>query len=222
MFVNFFCGVAVLRTPPCPPPTSLIVDLAELVLNNNNFEFNGNHYLQSLGTAIVTKMAPSYGNLFMDRLERQLISDAQVKPYLWLRYIDDIFMVRTGSEEELDEFLNYIDAHATIKFTWTWSKESVNYLDVQVMNNNGQIETDLYTKPTDKHQFLSYTSCHPRGCKQGIPYAQALRLRRICSTDAAFERRADELSKYLVTRGYQKQFVENRSGKLNLKPEKRH
>ena len=114
----------------------------------------------------------------------------------------------TGSEEELSEFLNYInEAHATIKFTMTWSRERLNYLDVQVINTNGKIETDLYTKPTDKHQFLSYTSCHPRGCKQGIPYAQTLRLRRICSTYDAFERRAKELTKYLVARGYRKRFV---------------
>ena len=81
----------------------------------------------------------------------------------------------TGSEEELNAFLNYInEVHATIKFMWTWSKEHVNYLDVKVMNTNGKIETDLYTKQTNKHQFLSYTLCHPRGCKQCIPYAQAL------------------------------------------------
>ena len=30
-------------------PTSQIVDLVELVLKNNNSEFNGNHYLQILG-----------------------------------------------------------------------------------------------------------------------------------------------------------------------------
>jgi len=57
-------------------PTSLIVDLVELVLKNNNFEFNGNHYLQTLGTVIGTKMAPAYANLFMNRLEGRLISDA--------------------------------------------------------------------------------------------------------------------------------------------------
>ena len=62
-------------------PTNLIVDLAELVLKNNNFEFNGNHYLQTLGTAIGTKMAPAYANLFMDRLERTLISEARIKPF---------------------------------------------------------------------------------------------------------------------------------------------
>ena len=40
-------------------PTRTIVDLAELLLRNNNFQFNENHYLQTLGTAIGTKMAPS-------------------------------------------------------------------------------------------------------------------------------------------------------------------
>ena len=61
-------------------------------------------------------MAPSYANLFMDRLERRLLSQAQVKPYIWLRYINDVFMVWTGTELELVEFLNYInEAHDTIK-----------------------------------------------------------------------------------------------------------
>ena len=199
-------------------PTSLIVDLAELVLKNNNFEFNGNHYLQILGTAIGTKMAPAYANLFMDRLERTLISEPRIKLYLWLRYIDDVFMMWTGSEQELIEFLNYMnEAHATIKFTWSWSKEKVNYLDVQVINNQGKIETDLYTKPTDKHQYLFHTSCHPRGCKQGIPYAQALRLRRICSTEAAFNKRSDELRKSLVARGYQERFVREQIRKATSK-----
>ena len=92
---------------------------------------NENHYLQTLGTAIGTEMAPSYANLFMDRLERRLLSPAQVKPYIWLRYIDDVFMVWTGTELELVEFLNYInEALDTIKFTWDWSRERINYLDV--------------------------------------------------------------------------------------------
>ena len=165
-------------------PTNLIVDLAELVLRNNNFEFDGKHYLQTLGMAIATKMAPAYANIFMDRLEQRLLSEAEM--YLWFRYIDDIFMVWLGSESELRDFLNYINAeHETLKFTWNWSRERVNYLDVQVINNRGKIDTDLYTKPTDKHQYLFSTSCHPRGCKQSIPYAQTLRLRQICSTDEA-------------------------------------
>ena len=51
---------------------------------------------------------------------------------------------------------------------------------------NGRLETDLYVKPTDKHQYLLKSSCHPSHTKQCIPFSMALRLRRICSTDEFF------------------------------------
>ncbi|XP_068697256.1 uncharacterized protein [Montipora foliosa] len=67
-----------------------ILSFAELVLKSNNFEFNGKHYLQKQGTAIGTRMAPSYANIFMDRLERRLIENVRVKPrIIWWRYIDE-------------------------------------------------------------------------------------------------------------------------------------
>lgn len=133
-------------------PTDHFVDLLELVLKNNNFEFDGKHFLQKCGTAIGTRMAPAYANLFMHDLESKLLDLAPVKPYLWLRYIDDIFMIWIAGEESLLEFLQWINQlHDTIKFTWYWSQQNINYLDVQVINNNGVIETDLYTKPANKH-----------------------------------------------------------------------
>jgi len=48
-------------------------------------------------------MATPYANLFMDKLERKLLSEARVKPHIWLRYIDDIFVVWTEGEK-LREF----------------------------------------------------------------------------------------------------------------------
>ena len=127
-------------------------------------------------------------------------------------------MIWTKGEETLKEFLTYINsAHNTIKFTWEWSTEKVNYLDVLVKNIGGKIETDLYVKPTDKHQYLYYKSCHPRKCKEGIPYAQALRLRRICSKDEYFERRAQDLTTYLTARGYRRTFVVKEINKARIK-----
>ena len=117
-------------------------------------------------------------------------------------------MIWTAGEQSLLKFLQWINQlHDNIKFTWDWSKRTINYLNVQIINNIGVIETDLDTKPTDKHQYLFHTSCHPKGVKQSIPYAQALRLRRICSTSAAFENRAAALQKHLVHRGCNETFV---------------
>ena len=186
-----------------------IVDFTELVLKNNNFEFNGGHYVQKLGTAIGTRMAPSYANIFMDKLERQLISNALIKPHTWWRFIDDIFIVWTEGEESLKEFIDYLNAaHRTIKFTSKWSYSEIEFLDVKVINDSGKLETDVYIKPTDSHQYLHRTSCHPNACKKGIPFAQALRLRRICSKDDFFNKRADDLCTFLVERGYKKHFVQ--------------
>ena len=52
------------------PPTEDIVGLITLILKKNNFSFDGDHYSQIKGTAMGTRMAPSYENVFMDNLER--------------------------------------------------------------------------------------------------------------------------------------------------------
>ena len=70
------------------------------------------------------------------------------------------------------------------------------FLDVRVVNKSGKLETDVFVKPTDSHQYLHHSSCHPRGCKMSIPYAQALRLRRICSKSEFFENRVRDLSNF--------------------------
>ena len=44
--------------------------------------------------------------------------------------------------------------HPTVKFTCSHSSANVPFLYVLVSLNNGTIDTDLYTKPTDKHQHL--------------------------------------------------------------------
>jgi hypothetical protein len=55
------------------PKTDSLVEPLEHVLKPNNFMFNGEHYLQLSGTAMGTKMALSYANIFIGRLERQIL-----------------------------------------------------------------------------------------------------------------------------------------------------
>ena len=62
-----------------------------------------------------------------------------------------------------------------------------------------------------------HTSCHPGGCKRCIPYAQALRLRRICSTQEAFEKRVTDLCHFLMARGYDEGFVQDQVQKAREK-----
>ena len=60
---------------------------------------------------------------------------------------------------------------------------------------------------SDKHQPPLYSSCHTLHTKKAIPFSLALRLRRICSTDATFHTHTAQLAIYLLKRGYNRNFV---------------
>ena len=83
-----------------------ISKLIELVLTKNHFQFNDVDYIQKLGTAMGTRMAPSYSSLFMGKFEKDFLDSYDVQPLLWLRFLDDIFMIWDDSEEDLLRFLD--------------------------------------------------------------------------------------------------------------------
>ena len=64
------------------------------------------------------------------------------------------------------------------------------------------LRTDLYCKPTDRFQYLNFSSCHPYQQKANLPYGLALRIRRICSSATDFKKHCKELSARLRQRGY--------------------
>ena len=60
------------KRPNKEPSTSVLIRLAKLVLNLNNFSFDGEHYQQISGVAMGTKMGPNYANLFVGFVEKQI------------------------------------------------------------------------------------------------------------------------------------------------------
>ena len=115
----------------------------------------------------------------MDHLEQQFLSTQTLQPMVWWCYIDDIhvFLIWTHSESEFQTFFENLNKyHPTIKFTSDNSPTEAIFLDTRVYLKDGQIQRDLYTKPTDTHQYLDTRNCHPRHCKTAIPYSQALPL----------------------------------------------
>ena len=71
--------------------TDSLLEIINLVLTNNVFEFNNKVYRQKQGTAMGTKMAPPYAILFMAALEESFLEKCENKPAVWWRYIYDIF-----------------------------------------------------------------------------------------------------------------------------------
>ena len=119
------------HTPYTPqqPLIAYLSKLMEQILTLNNFTFNGEHYLQTNGTAMGTRMAPSYAILFMADLEEKLLAWTTERPFRWWRYIDDIFAIWDKGHEKLERFLDQINQfHHSIKFTAESSTDRVAFL----------------------------------------------------------------------------------------------
>ena len=88
------------------------------------------------------------------------------------------------------------------------SDESVNFLDTKVTITDTGLKTDLFCKPTDAHNYLLFSSAHPRSCKSSIPYSQFLRVRRICSDIEDYDKNVTMLGTEFLKRGYPPHTVE--------------
>jgi hypothetical protein len=192
-----------------------IVELSQFVLQHNFFEFDNRFYLQTKGTAIGTTMAVVYSVIFMHVFETNALAGARWCPLLWLRFIDDIFMVWPFSEAALSEFVRYLNSiNSSIQFTYRCSSSSIDFLDVLVSKDSqGVVSTDLFVKETDTHQFLHNQSSHPGHVKRSLAFSQSLRYRRICSTDERARFHSNNLEKFLVARQYGRKSVRSQIDK---------
>ena len=71
--------------------------------------------------------------LFKAELEEKILEDIELQPHIWWKYVDDIFFIWEHGEDSLKQFIETLNAlHITIKFTAEWSREEINFLDVNV------------------------------------------------------------------------------------------
>ena len=117
----------------------------------------------------------------MDYIDTEFLKSQEIKPWLWRRFIDDIFLICTVTEENLDKFLEDLNKlYPNLRFTYEKSREKINFLDVVIKIKEGKITANLFCKPRDGNQYLHYDSCHTEHIKRSIVFSQTLRLKRAC------------------------------------------
>ena len=185
-----------------PMKKLLICRLANLVLTKNYFTFNKKLYRQIQGTAMGTRIAPSYANIFMKYVEIQLIETSPKKPTLRLRFTDDIYMIWGHGKQALEDFKHLSNnIHPTIKFAFN-SETEIAFLDTIIYRGkDNQILTRLYHKPTDNKQYLHYNSAHPWKQKRSVPYGLLIRCKRIGSEVTYFNKESKAIIQ-LISRRY--------------------
>ena len=119
------------------------------------------------------------------------------------------------SENDLKSFVNEINKkHHSVKFAFKLFKEKTEFLDRLIYKGHNNVCKQHFIKSqlTVKN-YLHGKSTHPLSLKKSIPYSQALRIKRVCSTFDEYEKYSNGLVKRFVEQGTKKTAFKTKSKK---------
>lgn len=185
-----------------------VLDLLDITLRNNDFQFGNLWFKQILGMGMGKAYAPNCADVYLIEFDDRAMNHFRIKPRLYLRFIDDVFIIWPGSKDDLTEYNSYLNSllpNITINLVSDIYK--INFLDVTIFkfidaSGTTSLQTKIFFKETDNHSLLHKKSFHPRHTFSGILRSQILRFRRICSFETDFQEACRILFRALRTRGY--------------------
>ena len=131
-----------------------ISNLLKLCLENNDFDFNNEWFLQTSGTAMGKKFAPNYANLFLAKWEHEALAKCPQKPSCYFRFLDDIFIIWPHTKDDFNNFFQILNSHhKSINLKASLNQNEIHFLDVTIFKGQkfaeeGILDTKVYFKPT--------------------------------------------------------------------------
>ena len=124
----------------------------------------------------------------MEYFEEMALGSTSLKPSMWLRYVDDTFIL-WPHQEDVQILLDHVNSiRPSIQFTM--EKEQDNkfpFLDVLVTRTEQGYRSSVYRKPTFTGHYLNFNSHHPYTVKKGIVRCLQHRAKTISSDTDAYQ-----------------------------------
>ena len=127
----------------------------------------------------------------------------------WKCSIYNISFIFLGSHTKFKSLMAFMNTISpTNKYTFTYSKQTVSFLNVQVyLSESRKFKTKRYRKPTDCITLLHSHSHHPLSCEEGIIYSQTLWYNMIISEYHILQEELNNLTRILLARAYPLHFI---------------
>jgi hypothetical protein len=147
---------------------------------------------------------PMVSNIYMEHFEELALRTAAHRPTLWLRYVDDTFVIWPHGPDMLQEFFCHINGiRPTIQFTMvTEAYNKIPFLDVHVIRKQSSINTTVYRKPKHTGRCFNFHSNNPPHVKSGITQSLQNRATIICRERHHLAHEVNYLKLHLQLNGF--------------------
>ena len=133
------------------------------------FGMGSDIYREEEGLAMGSPLSLVLANIYMEYFEEMALGSTSLKPSMWLRYIDDTFIL-WPHQEDVQTLLDHMNSIRP-SIQSTKEKEQDNkllFLDVLVTRPERGFRSFLYRNPSFTGQYLNFNSLHPKKVKKGI------------------------------------------------------
>ena len=163
------------------PGAEFVLKLLQIQLDNNCFCFENQYYKQIKGIPMGKAWAPIVASIYLDFWEQEILKKTEIKPLLFVRYIDDVFLVVNSKAEALNLINCFQTNDCNIKLSEFTVASTVNFLDLTLTLRNGLISYKIYTKPSHLRVLLDFSSAHSFSLKCSVVLSQLIRFYRLHS-----------------------------------------
>ena len=156
------------------------MEMLTFCVETTYFGMGSDIYWQEEGLAMGLPLTPVLANIYMEYFEEMALGSTSLKPSMWLRYIDDTFLLWPHQEDVQILFDHMNSIRPSIQFTM--EKEQDNKL----CREQG-FRSSVYHKPTFTGQYLNFNSNHAYKVKKGIVCCLQHRTKTISSDTYAYQ-----------------------------------
>ena len=192
-----------------PPFSKLVFKRMLKLATGGLFSYNGKLYRQIDGVTMGNPLGPTLANFFLAHIENQIFSKTDPShPKLYLRYVDDIFVV-FPSETDFMKFLNILNSqHKNLQFTYELGNSTLAFLDTNISIVNADFESWVYRKETNTNVILNESAICPIQWKSGLVNCFLNRAWTICSNYKRFHEEVSNLGNIFKLNGYPELFFQ--------------
>ena len=144
----------------------------------------------------------------MCHIENQILQQEDVRPCLYVRYVDDILLC-VRDENHLKALKTLFEDQSVLKFTYELSDHNkIAFLDIWIEAEGRKCVTSVYRKPTDEGNCLNAKSECPGRYKSSVIRSFVRRAFTHCSTWEKVNVELTRIRQVLINNGYSNRQVD--------------
>jgi hypothetical protein len=172
------------------------------IIKYNTFQVQNVYYLQTIGLPMGGRLSCTLANIYLGILEKSVYNLPKI--HLYNRYVDDILLITSYSEEETGKFIKDLESSFSLRLTASYNRQSVNFLDMTIYYS--YFHRSFYIYPFSKNFIYfplpSALTRRPIMEDLNIIKAQILRTWRFSTDDVYYTSTVVNYLSFLTTNSY--------------------